>query len=348
VILAGGSGTRLWPLTRAGAQKPFLPLDRGVSLFRRTIERIAPVVGWSRILIVTGSGMGPSVRRQAPEVGPGRILTETIGRDTTASVAIAALWLRARHRDAVMIVLPADHTVRPVAAFRATIRRAVAVADRTRRLVTIGLPALRPETQLGYIQPTGRPILPGVWRVRSFKEKPDSAQAIRMIRSGRFLWNSGIFVWRASTIVESIRHHLPRVLSALRPWEGAAARGRSVVTAKMLRRVPRTPIDRAVLERSRDVLVLRAPFEWSDVGTWDTFPALLGKDRTGNSALGRILALGARGCVSVNEGGLTVLVGLHDIAVVRSGRVVLVCSRKAAQRVRDVTRALRGRLAVYR
>lgn len=347
MILAGGSGTRLWPLARAATPKPFVALDQGRSLFRRTLERIAPVVGWSRIVVVTGSGLVRWVREQAPEIPADRILSEGLGRDTAASVAIAALWMRARFGDAIMVVLPADHSIQPAAAFRTTVRRAIAAARTTRRLVTIGAPARRAEPHLGYIRP-GRRVLPGVREVSEFVEKPSSAWAARMVRSGRYLWNTGIFVWSAGTILAELDRHRRDVLTHLAPWARAATRRRRTVPAAVMRRVPRIPVDRAVLERTRALLVLRASFEWSDVGTWDTYPAVLGTDRAGNSGTGRFLSFGARRCLAVNDAGLTVFVEVSDVAAVRSGDVVLICHRSAASRVRDVVRALRGRLAVYR
>jgi mannose-1-phosphate guanylyltransferase len=306
------------------------------------------VVGSSRILIVTGASMSSSVRRQAPEIPPGQILREEIGRDTAASIAIAAQWLVSRHGDAVMVILPADHAVRPVAAFRSALRRAIRVARSTRRLLTIGVTATRPEPGLGYIRPGNRRLAPGIWDVRAFVEKPSAERAAKMIRSGRYLWNTGIFVWRASAILAGLRRHRPDILSALRPWTRSAARGARTVPARVLRRVPRSPIDRAVLERSRDLLVMRAPFEWTDVGTWDTFSALLQPDRAGNAALGRILALDASRCLAVNEGGLTVFVGVNDVAAIHSGGALLICKRSSVQRARDVVRLLRGPLAAYR
>lgn len=347
VILAGGMGTRLWPLARLASPKPFLPLDRGASLFRRTYERIVPLVGRSRVLVVTGAADRTWVGRQAPEIPRQNILTEEVGRDTAAAIGLAAQWLRSRYGDAIMAVLPADHAIRPAAAFRRAIRRAIDVAREGRRLVTLGLPPRSPDAGFGYIRPAGREALPGVWKVRGFVEKPSTARAARLIRSG-CLWNSGIFVWNASAILEALARYRPDVAGPLDDWARRAPRGAWTVPASVLRRVPRVSIDRAVLERSPDVVVLRAPFGWSDVGNWDAFGRLF-RGRPGvNAGIGRILARDARGCLGVNEGGLTVFVGLEGVVAVRSGDVVLVCRRSAAQQVREVVHGLRGALSAYR
>jgi mannose-1-phosphate guanylyltransferase/mannose-6-phosphate isomerase len=347
VILAGGQGTRLWPLARSGSPKPFLPLDRGVSLFRRTYDRISPVVGRNRILVVTGLSDGVHVRRQVPELPHQHVLIEEISRDTACAIGLAAHWLRSRYDDAIMVVLPADHAIRPATAFASAIRRAVRTARVGGRLVTFGVRPRSADSGFGYIRPEGREVAPGVRRATAFVEKPAAVRAARMIRSG-FLWNSGIFVWRASAILEALARHRPAVARPLAAWARRAPGGRWRIPASVLRRVPRVPIDRAVLERSPDVVVLRAPFTWSDVGNWDTFGALVQRSAGDNAGMGRILALDARGCVGANPGGLTVFVGVENIAAIRSGDAVLVCRRGAAQHVRDVVRRLSGRLAVYR
>jgi len=346
VILAGGPGTRLWPLASPARPKPFLPLLRGKSIFRLTYERIAPLSGRRCVLVVAGVEHRAWVRRQAPEVAADRLLLEEVGRNTAATVATAALWIRARSPQGIMVVLPSDHFVTPAGAFRSAIRTAARAAARSGGLVTIGVPARSPDTGFGYIRPSGRLIAPGIRSVSAFVEKPDAARARRMVRSGRYLWNSGIFVWKADAILEELRRHSPEVLGPLESWARRSRGGSWTVPAGVLRRVPSLPIDRAVLEKSARTLVLRAPFRWSDLGNWDALGGILPRDRLGNGGIGRVIAVGSSGCLGVNEGGLTAFVGVHDLVAIRSGHEVLVCHRGAAQRVRDLRERLRGRRAL--
>jgi mannose-1-phosphate guanylyltransferase/mannose-6-phosphate isomerase len=331
----------LWPLAGPRSPKPFLPLDRGVSLFRRTYDRIVPVVGPSRVLVVTGGAHVAWVRRQAPEIPRDRILVEGAGRDTAASIALAAHWLRRRQGEAIMIVLPADHAIRPVSAFRSAIRRGVEAVRRTGSLMTIGVPAVSPQTGFGYILPAGTGNPGGVRAVQTFIEKPGPRAAARMVRAGGYLWNSGIFIWKASTILEHLARRRPDIAAPIERWTRHAARGPWRVPASVLKRVPGAPIDRAVLEGSRNMLVLRAPFAWSDVGNWDALGSLLSADARGNSAIGDVLAMDADRCLGVNESGLTVFVGVSEIVAVYSRGMLLVCHRDSVQDVRQVVRALR-------
>ncbi len=347
VILAGGSGTRLWPLARAARPKQFLPLFGSTSLYRRTFERIVPLVGCDNVLVVTGSGHDAWTRRQTPEIPRENVISEALGRNTAASIALAAHRILARHGDALMVVLPADHWIAPASGLRSSIRHGLRFLRDFDRLVVIGVPALRPETGFGYITPARRTVTPGVRPVGRFVEKPSRASAMRLLRARRVLWNSGIFLWRATTYLEALERHRPDIARPVAGWAGTAPRGAWKVPGSMLRRLPSVPVDRAVLERSRDVVVVRAGFTWSDVGTWDAFMRLLPRGLA-RKEFGETIEVDATGCLAINQDGLTVLVGVRDLIVVRSRNTVLVCRRGAAQGVREAVRRLRGPLQAHR
>jgi mannose-1-phosphate guanylyltransferase/mannose-6-phosphate isomerase len=337
VILAGGHGTRLWPLARPDRPKQFLPLLGKRSLFQDAHDRLRALVGRDRILVVTGRCHVPWVRRQAPSLPTEQVIAEEIGRNTAASVALAALWIRARFGDGVMVVTPSDHFISPASGFRSTLIRGIGAVRRAGALLTIGVRARTPETGFGYIRPGRREVQPGVRRVTRFVEKPARVRAASMVRSGRYLWNTGIFVWRASGILQALHRHAPAVLRPLDAWAARLRPGHWLVPSSLLRQVQGLPIDRAVLERSRDLLVTGSSFQWSDLGNWSALFDLMRLDRSGNGALGRLLTIDASGCLGVNPEGTTVFVGVKDIVAARSGDAVLVCHRDAAQRVREIS-----------
>jgi mannose-1-phosphate guanylyltransferase/mannose-6-phosphate isomerase len=345
VILAGGSGTRLWPLARADHPKQFLPLLGGRSLFRLTCDRVTPLVGQGRILVVAGARHLAWIRRQAPEIPSANILLEGTGRNTAASVALAALWVRERASDAIMMVLPADHRVAPNAAFVAALRRAVAAVHRANGLLTFGVAPRNADAGFGYIRPGSAPAVPGVFPVVAFVEKPGLARARRMVSSGAHFWNSGIFIFRAATILEELLRHRPGVLRPLVAWVARRSGGPWRVPASVMRRLPAVSIDRAVLEHSDRVLMMRATFRWSDLGTWSALWEALPKDRSGNAAAGRVVAFDAGRCLGVNPTGLTVFLGVNDLVVVRSDHLVLVLPRGSDQQVRTLVERL-GRMGL--
>jgi mannose-1-phosphate guanylyltransferase/mannose-6-phosphate isomerase len=337
VILAGGSGTRLWPLATGARPKQFLPLLRGSSLFRRTYERAVSVAGRPNVLVVAGAAHASWVRREARGIERSRILLEERGRNTACSVALAALWLLRNRGDAIMVVLPSDHLVGSLSGFRGTVRRAVAAVRKDRSLlVTIGVPPRGPDTGFGYIRRSDRLVAPGVHRVDAFVEKPPKRVARKLVRSRHVFWNSGIFVWTSTSILEELRRHRPDILGPAESWARRARGQVWRVPGSTLRSVPASPIDRAVLERSRATAVTRAGFHWSDVGNWGALADLLAHDRGSNAAIGKALFPGSTACLAVNEGGFSAVVGLKDVVAVRAGDAMLVCHRSAVQQVRDV------------
>jgi len=342
VILAGGAGTRLWPLARATQPKQFIPLFGGRSLFQRTVARAAALAGPRRTIVVAGRRHAALIRAQGPGLAPDRIILEGAGRNTAASVALAARWARERHDDAILVVMPSDSWIDSQPGFLKTIRAAVAAVRRAGVLATIGIPATKPETGFGYIRPAFVPRPAAVAPVEEFIEKPAPAEARRMVRSGRYLWNSGIFVWRASTILAALDDHAPRLARAAARAALRRRPGGWVVGGAAMKRIQAEPIDRAVLEKTRRLVVARARFGWSDLGNWDAVSRLLASQPWGRRAGGGVLAIGARGCEAINPGGMTVFVGVADLVAVRSGDALLVCHRDAVQRVREIPDTVRA------
>jgi mannose-1-phosphate guanylyltransferase len=318
--------------------KQLLPILGRRSLVQETVARVSPPIDRRRVLVVTGRVHARTVRRQLPRLRRAAVLVEPEGRNTAAAIALAALHVARRDPDAVMAVLPADHAIDGLPAFRRDLSLALDVAERTSALVTIGIVPTHAETGYGYIR-VGAP-LPGTRgraaRAAGFVEKPDRARAEALLAEGNVLWNSGMFAWRARTILDALRRHVPAVLGPLE-----AAGGRNL--AAVYRRLPAISIDHGVMEHAADVAVVRARFTWSDVGSWATVATLWSGGNGRNAVRGRALPIDSRGCLIDSPERLVALLGVEDLVVVDTPDAVLVCRKDRAQDVRLVVDALRRR-----
>jgi mannose-1-phosphate guanylyltransferase len=324
VILAGGVGSRFWPVSTPRRPKQLLPLAGDKPLIRETVERILPLVPQERLRILTGGALAEPILEALPELGPGNLLLEPRAAGTAPVLAWAAAEIERRDPDGVMVSLHADHVIHPAEAFRALIARAAVLADGHRRLFTIGAPPTRPETGYGYIR-VGPPLAPlegdrhpeAGSEVAEFVEKPDRETAERYLHSGEYLWNTGLFVWRAADLLEGLERHSPE-LGELIPIlrEGG--------TEEFFRRAPTISVDEALLERSDRVSVVRATFAWDDVGAWDAVRRTRPADEHGNVTLGEAYAIDSEGCVLYADGGPVVAFGVRDLVVVRTGGVTFV------------------------
>ncbi len=342
VILAGGSGTRLWPMSRLQLPKQFLCLDGPASLLEATVARLAPLVAPEQVLVVTAeaSAMGEAFQALAPY----EKLLEPAARNTAPAIALAATWFLARGEDPVLVVLPADHIIRDVPAFHACLRQAVAAAGEG-ALVTFGIEPTGPETGFGYVKArAGGAGLPVVER---FKEKPDAATAAAFLAEGGWYWNSGMFVWKASAIAEAIARTVPE-LDAVMADIAAAARAGEPWQEAVRAHFPRSPkvsIDEGVLERCGGLRLVPAAIGWSDVGSWDAVHDVAEKDEDGNSTQGNVLAFDCRDTLIRGGKRLVAAVGVEGISVIETPDAVLVARRGASQDVRKVVDALVRRSA---
>jgi mannose-1-phosphate guanylyltransferase len=344
VIMAGGSGTRFWPLSRPDRPKQLLPLGpNGEVLLRATIDRIAPVVGLENVLVVTNERLVALTREEIPELAEATVLAEPIGRNTAPCIAWAAAHVSRRDPEGVLVVLPADHHVSDVPAFHRTVATAVAAAEEG-NLVTIGIRPGRAETGYGYIE-VGEEIGEGVHRARRFVEKPNKNRAEQFLAAGNYLWNSGMFFFRADRVIAELRAHLPRVGEAVAEIASAIDRGEERETiARLFPSLPSVSIDHGLMEKVDRVAVVPGDFGWSDVGSWESAHELAKKDADDNALPRDAIAVDSRGCYVHVEGKKTVaLVGVENVIVVDTGTELLVLDRSRAQDVRKVVDALERR-----
>jgi len=343
VIMAGGSGTRFWPLSRALRPKQLLPLSGGEgSLLRETRRRIAKLIPAEQTLVVTSEALAAQTRAELPELPPENILAEPTGRNTAPCVGWAASIVARRAPEAVLMVLPADHHIGDERAFNSVLVRAIEAA-RGGDMVTVGVKPTRPETGYGYVE-LGEELAPNVHRARRFVEKPDELRARQFLAAGRYLWNSGMFFFRADVLLESVRQHLPGLGDALLKFDQAAAQGneRELVEA-LYPSLPDISIDHGIMEKAARVAVVPGDFGWSDVGSWTSAWELAPHDQDDNALFGEVVTVDTkRSYVRAHGGKVVAVVGLDDLVVVDTEDALLVMPRSRSQDVRAVVLALKN------
>jgi mannose-1-phosphate guanylyltransferase len=343
VIMAGGSGTRLWPLSRKGSPKQALKLIGERTMFQHAVDRLAPLFPPERIFVVTSPAMAEVLRPQTPDVPPDNFILEPSGRDSAPAAALGAMHLLHRDPDAIMAMLTADHFISDTAGFRAALSSAATVAaDGT--IVTLGIRPTFPSTGFGYIRLGDSQIIADgfpVYASAGFVEKPDQPLAVYFLESGRYVWNSGMFVWRADRLMEEFAIQLPEshgALSRIAAGLGAADSRRVLETEWP--QVQKISIDYGIMEHAAGVSVIPVEIGWSDIGNWASLLDVLPADDRGNVVIGEAVLSDSRNCLVRSGGRLVAVIGLEDLVIVETPDVVLVCPKDRAQDVRDVVNRL--------
>jgi mannose-1-phosphate guanylyltransferase len=351
VIMAGGSGTRLWPVSRNSKPKQLLRVVRGKSLLQLSYERLRGILPANQIFVCTGSVHGPLVSEDLPELPKENILGEPMGRDTAAAIGYCAAVLKKRDPDAVCAVVTADHVIEPIDTFQAALKTAFQVtAQDPAALVTFGIVPTYGHTGLGYVH-RGEPLAlkdgsKGAYKVLAFREKPDKPTADRYVESGRYYWNSGMFVWRADTVLEELSAHLPDTYAGLMKISDAWGTDRqNAVLEEIYPNLKKISIDFAVMEPASQnrgkahVAVVEMPVQWLDVGSWTSLAETLGTDEHNN-------AIECKSCLFIDSDDNIVLstdpdhlvstIGVSDMIIVHTPDATLVCPKNASQRVKDL------------
>ncbi len=344
VILCGGRGERFWPKSRRCLPKQFLKLFGQQSLTEQTSQRVMPLCPVDRQLfvapaefsrLITGMGI---VRRN--------LILEPIGRNTAPAIGLAAAYLLRRDPASTMLVLPADHLIRDQRRFLAAVRLAVRLAQQG-LLLTFGIRPSRPETGYGYVH-IGRRLagrgMQTAHTVLGFREKPDLETARRYVAAKDYLWNSGMFVWRADTILEAFRRFLPEFHKRLQEFAGKIGRrSEKAELARLYQDAPSVSIDYAVMEKAENVAVVKAGFDWDDVGAWPALDRHMSHDHDGNIADGHVVFRDSQHCIVLADSGLVAVLGCSDLVVVRDRDVVLVTRKDATGAIKDLLADIRRR-----
>jgi mannose-1-phosphate guanylyltransferase len=358
IIMAGGTGTRFWPASRNDTPKQLLQLVGGETMVRQTLDRLGELVPQERRMVVTNRRLVDAVRQQLPELPAAAIVGEPCKRDTAPCIGLAALLVSRSDADATMAVMPADHVIRSAERFQTAIQQGASlVAESPARIVTFGIRPTYPAEIFGYIHRGGIISQPkasgsaeiglGVasYVVQRFKEKPDAATAAKYLASGEYYWNSGIFVWRAKTILDALRERQPEMLKHLEAivaaWDTSQ---RDLVFDREFAAIQPISIDYAVMEHATDVAVIEAAFEWDDLGGWQSLSRIAGSDENGNTIVGKHLGVKTSGTiVRTDDKHLVVTLGLKDCIVVHTPNATLVASKHDEEQIRQVVKELEAR-----
>jgi mannose-1-phosphate guanylyltransferase/mannose-6-phosphate isomerase len=335
IVLAGGSGTRLWPLSRTLLPKQLLSLDGGQTLLKRTVTRALEAFAPEHVWVVTNEEHIFEVRGQLREVEPALekgSLAEPMGRNTLAAIMLALDRIVSEDPEAVVAVFPSDHMIESNSAWRETLAEALPLA-RDGRLVTFGIRPSKAETGYGYIR-KGQPLGTGAFEVRSFVEKPDANTARAYLESGEYYWNSGMFVFAAQVFLDAVSRFQPAF------WEWWEKRSDKLLTCGY-GQLPDISVDYAVVEKMDRLAVVEARFTWDDLGNWEAIYRMGQKDETRNVVQGDVMALGCQENLLISQGGKLACVGIEDMIVVQTRDATLVCPRSESQRVKEVVAALK-------
>jgi mannose-1-phosphate guanylyltransferase len=351
VILAGGRGTRFWPRSRTRTPKQLLNIVGKETMLEQTVARLRPLIPAERIWTVTNSEQAAEVRKQLPAPARRRVLTEPIGRNTAAAIALAALHVRHASRgDALLAVLPADHYIANPERYRVILRAALDVARQNGRMVVLGIPPSRPETGFGYIQRTGEALdskgFP-VFAVRRFTEKPALAVAKEYAGSGDYHWNAGMFFWRVSTFLKNLESYLPKTHAALESLaETIGKRSYERQLRAIYPQLENISVDYAILEPTTrqqgdpHVFVIPAEVGWSDIGSWSAVYELLAKQPGENILAGAGYTIDAEGNFLYSPSKFVAAIGVRDLVVVETPDALLICPRERAQDIGRIVKRL--------
>ncbi len=347
VILAGGTGTRFWPLSRKQRPKQFLPIISRKSMIQETVDRLRPRLASDHIYTIADRAQSALIRRALPDLPDGNLLIEPEARNTAPCLMLATAALYADNPEAVIAVLPADHFIADAERFRQRLVGGAEAAAAGDRLITFGIPPSHPATGYGYIRFSDRSRRRlgsgSFFEVLEFKEKPDAATARTFFEAGSYFWNSGMFLWQARVFARQIERYAPQLHAQ---WdamlEAVRLRDEGRIAA-VYARLPSTSIDYALMEKSRGVLMGEGDFGWSDVGAWSALTRFWGADGENNSVQGECVSLDARNCTVYNPDRLTALIGVEDLIVVETEDALLICRRDMDQKVKELVSMLHSK-----
>jgi mannose-1-phosphate guanylyltransferase len=347
VIMAGGSGTRFWPQSRRNRPKQLLNIAGQKTMIRATVERVSPQIPYERIMVVTAAAYAEEMRNELAELSGHMLVAEPAGRNTAPCIALAAYKLQKRDPEAVMVVLPSDHLIGKESDFLEALSVGVEAVSRGEYLLTFGIVPNRPETGYGYIQLADPQWVSGsntVYKVERFVEKPDRETAETYLASGDYMWNSGMFVWKAADIIRALDTHVPGLSDAMRHISGDFdTPGEFEAVRKAYDGIEAISIDFGVMEKAENVLCLPIDVEWNDVGSWASLEDVWDREGGGNATKGEVVSLDSSDCIVCSPHKLTTLIGVEHLIIVDTPDALMICRKDRAQDVRKLQEILKER-----
>jgi mannose-1-phosphate guanylyltransferase len=342
LIMAGGIGSRFWPRSKEKTPKQLLKIFGDNTMIQDTVARLEGAIPIENIFIITNKIQREEIMKQLPGVPSSNILEEPFGRNTAACIGLASIMIEEKSKDAVTIVLPADHIIRDKIYFHNTLKSAAKFAYEAKGLVTIGIIPTRPETGYGYIQIDDSIVTDNIHKVLTFAEKPNYATAVRFLESGDFLWNSGMFIWRIDSILEEIRKFMPELYEGLEHIKKSIhAPDFEEVLSQVYGQLKNISIDYGIMEKSQKVFLTKGDFSWSDVGSWEEVYQLSEKNVEGNALVGKIFTDGTSESYIYSPDKLTAVIGAENFIVINTDDALLICRRDKAQDVKKIIEHLK-------
>lgn len=346
LIMAGGEGTRFWPLSRADRPKQFLNLaDEKKTMLQITVDRISEIVEADKIFVATNVRYKKSIMEQLPAIPEENIIIEPYKRNTAPSIGLSSMYIDKKYPGATMLVLPADHLIKDKERFLDIVEKAVMVAAKGDNLVTMGIKPTHPETGYGYIH-FGECYHTidnnQIYRVKEFTEKPDYDTAEDFFKSGQYLWNSGMFVWQVETIMKKIKTHLPDLYDALERMKKALGTDReSKVIKSEFEALEGISIDYGIMEKAENIFVIPGSFGWDDLGSWPALERVKRVDENGNVIFGKHYGIDTEGSMIHSSDKVVTTIGMKDVIIVNTEDALLVCDKKRAQEVKQIRNKLK-------
>ncbi|MGF7396678.1 mannose-1-phosphate guanylyltransferase/mannose-6-phosphate isomerase [Thermoanaerobacterium thermosaccharolyticum] len=352
VIMAGGKGERFWPKSRIKMPKQFLKLYGDKTMIQQTVDRLKRLMPIENIFVVTNIDYAGLISDQIRELPTENILIEPMGKNTAACIGLAALHTERLDKDSIMVVVPSDHVIKDEETYLEVLKTAIEKAKSGNNLVTIGIKPQHPETGFGYInfKKITHEILNNnsVHKVERFVEKPDYDTAVKYVESGDYLWNSGMFIWKTSTILNAIKEYMPQLYSALNVIkEHFDSDEIEKILYEEYSKLESISIDYGIMEKAKNVYVVPGDFGWDDVGSWTSIERLYEKDENGNVIKGNVVSVDTKKCIITGSDKLIATLGIEDVIIVDTEDALLICSKDKAQNVKEILKELRERKSEY-